>query len=176
MKKVFFPPLIKIEEDNQMIQSFSKDLKKGKRGEIIVYNYLKNKNKDLTIQDVSTDRKYFHMGDIRLITKNGDEYFFEVKNDECIGKTRNVLCEEKVYYFADDQEKKGFMYSDYTNYCIVSESERKIYLIDFQKLKEIYKSKGQYRYMSYAEQASDVYLVPLAAIEEAGALISVANY
>jgi hypothetical protein len=64
----------------------------------------------------------------------------EVKNDEVIHKTGNVLCEEEVYYKSYDFWKSGFMYSDYEIYCVVSEADRRIYVIDFKVLKAHYKS------------------------------------
>jgi hypothetical protein len=47
--------------------------------------------------------------------------------------------EEEVYYKNSDYYKKGFAYSDYDILCVLSRAARKIYFIDFKKLKEFYK-------------------------------------
>lgn len=158
-----------------MLTNFQTDLAFGKKAEAIVKEHLEKCNPTCIVEDVSCKREYFHKGDIKVTAADGREEFFEVKNDRCIGKTKNILCEEKVYYFGNGAEKEGFMYSDYTNFVIVSEPERKLYLIDFDILKNIYK-QGEYRYMSYQEQASDVYLLPLDVLKKNGGLLKVANY
>lgn len=99
----------------------------------------------------------------------------EVKNDEVIYKTGNVLCEEEVYYKDADYFKDGYMYSDYEVYCVVSEPERKIYIIDFKVLKSIYK-KGENKIINHYAQYSDVYLVPIGFIKQNGGLIDIIEY
>lgn len=42
------------------------------------------------------------------------------------------------------------MYSDYEIYCILSRSERKIYVINFRILKENYK-QGWYKRLEYTD-------------------------
>jgi hypothetical protein len=42
-----------------------------------------------------------------------------------------VLCEEEIFYKDGGYFGKGNMKSNYDIYCIVSQSERKIYVIDF---------------------------------------------
>lgn len=99
----------------------------------------------------------------------------EVKNDEVIHKTDNVLCEEEVYYKDYDYSKLGFMYSDYEIYCVVSEPSRKIYIIDFKILKEHYRS-GQYKFFDYPHQCSDTYLLSLGVVKKYGGLIDTISY
>lgn len=47
-------------------------------------------------------------------------YFIEVKDDSRIADTGRVLCEERVCYKDGDYFQKGFMYSDYDIFCVVS--------------------------------------------------------
>lgn len=158
-----------------MITAFWKDLKQGKRGEEIVYNHLREKNPECKIEYLGENKEYYHIGDIKLTTPQGNIFYFEVKNDTRIADTHNILCEEQVYYYDNKATCKGFIYSNYTNYCIVSERERKIYLFDFNIIKKIYKM-GYEKVMKYAEQESITYLLPIEIVKAFGGLITVANY
>ena len=86
-----------------------------------------------------------------------------------------MLCEEEVYYKEADYFKDGYMYSDYEIYCVVSEPERKIYVIDFKVLKSIYR-KGEEKIINHYAQYSDVYLVPIGFIKQNGGLIDIIEF
>lgn len=161
-----------------LVQNFKRDLSKGRRGELIALEVFRSMTDEFIFEDVAEDEKYYHIGDIKATEKaTGEVIYLEIKNDACISYTRNVLCEERVYYFKKKQEKQGNMYNEGTKYyCVVSESEQKIYMLDFQQLQNCYKEYGRYRYLSYPDQASDCYLVSLDFLEKIGAVKGIIDY
>lgn len=158
-----------------MSDAFNRDLPKGKRGEEIVYKVFSSLTDKYKFEMVNDNPYYYHKGDIKAIAADGRQIMIEVKNDEIIHKTGNVLCEEEVYYKERGYQKDGFMYNDYEIYCVVSEPTHKIYVIDFKVLKEHYKS-GQYKFFDYSYQSSDTYLLPLGVIKKYGGLIDTIDY
>ena len=127
-----------------MVASFGDDLKLAHSAEDTVREELSKLTKDYTFYDVSGNREYYHKGDIKAVAADGKEFFLEVKCDSRIAETHNLLCEEEVLYFDSGELKKGNFYSDYEIYCVLSKEERKIYIMDFSKLKAHYKS-GKYK-------------------------------
>ena len=158
-----------------MLVNFKTDLVKGHRAEQVVKDVFTSLTDKYTFQDVSNNPSYYHKGDLLATAADGRQIMIEVKNDEVIYKTGNVLCEEEVYYKDADYFKDGYMYSDYEIYCVVSEPERKIYVIDFKVLKSIYR-KGEEKIINHYAQYSDVYLVPLGFIKQNGGLIDIIEY
>lgn len=158
-----------------MLANFKTDLVKGHRAEQVVKDVFTSLTDKYTFTDVSNNPSYYHKGDLLATAADGRQIFIEVKNDEVIYKTGNVLCEEEVYYKEADYFKEGYMYSDYEIYCVVSEQERKIYIIDFKILKSIYR-KGENKIINHYAQYSDVYLVPLGFIKQNGGLIDTITY
>lgn len=158
-----------------MLANFKTDLVKGKRAERIVKEVFTSLTDKYTFTDVSNNPSYYHKGDLLALAADGRQIFIEVKNDEVIHKTKNVLCEEEVYYKEADYYKDGFMHSDYQIYCVVSEPECRIYVIDFKVLKEIYK-KGEFKHINHYAQFSDVYLLSLGILKKYGGLIDIIEY
>ena len=158
-----------------MLANFKADLAKGHRAEQIVIDTFTSLTKDYSFQDVSNDFMCYHKGDVLVTAPGKEPVFIEVKNDEVIHKTQNVLCEEGVYFKDADYYKEGYMQSDYEIYCVVSEPERKIYIIDFKVLKKIYR-RGEYKMINHPQQYSDVYLVPIGMIKQNGGLIDIIEY
>ena len=157
------------------VVNFDKDLEKGRRAEEIVRRAFSQLTSGYIFENVGDQPFYFHKGDIKATDKCGKEYMIEVKNDCRIGETKNVLCEEEVWYYSIDSSVKGFMYNDYEYYCIVSEPEQKIYVIDFKVLFSIYR-KGEFKALNHYDQMSYAYLVPLGMIKKYGGLIAVIDY
>lgn len=127
------------------------------------------------VLDISEDPQYYHTGDLKVMTPSG-ERFVEVKDDSRIADTKNILCEEEVFYKETNQFIKGNMYSNYDIYAVVSQSERKIYFFDFSKLKEIYKRFGTYKTINHSEQYNNCYLLELCRAKQFGALVAKINY
>ena len=158
-----------------MVDGFFKDLFLAKGAEQIVLSTFSELSTGYTFTDISNEKKYWHKGDILATTADGRKIFIEVKDDGRICDTHNVLCEEEVDYYSKGGLKKGNMYSDYEIYCVVSQAENRIYIIDFSILRTIYK-KGYYKTIPHAHQTTYAYLLPLRAINEAGGLIAVIDY
>jgi hypothetical protein len=60
-------------------------------------------------------------------------------------------------------------------YCIVSQPERKLYILDYKRLREIYK-KGEFKVIPHTQQTTYCYLLELCRAKQWGALINTINY
>lgn len=158
-----------------MLANFKADLAKGHKAEQIVKDVFTSLTDKYEFTDVSNIPQFYNKGDLLATAADGRQIMIEVKNDEVIYKTGNILCEEEVYYKDADYFKDGYMYSDYEIYCVVSEPERKIYIIDFKILKSIYR-KGENKIINHYAQYSDVYLVPIGFIKQNNGLIDTITY
>ena len=159
-----------------MKETFLRDLAAAKGAEQTVLETFKHLTTDYTFEDVSNVCSLFKRGDIKAINKaTGKEIYIDVKDDSRIADTRNVLCEELVYYKTSGYEVNGFMYSDYDYLAIVSKSERKIYVIDFKILQKNYQ-KGELKQIDHQYQYSITFLCGLHQIKSWGALITTLDY
>lgn len=112
-----------------MLSDFQKDLARGQRAELIVLDILSGLS-ELEFVWVGNEKEYRYKGDIVALAAD-KEICIEVKDDECIATTGNILCEEENYIKEDGRIIRGNMYSDCDIYCILSQSERKLYVLDF---------------------------------------------
>ena len=158
-----------------MCKQFYIDLRKAHRAEDLVREQFSKLTDKYTFEDVANNPFYYHKGDIKAVAKDGKEVMIEVKDDSRIAETKNILCEEGNYFFDTGEMVDGNFYSDYEIYTIVSKSERKIYVLDFLKLKEIYKNYPITE-IKHPQQISYVRLVPLSAARRNNALIEVVEY
>lgn len=158
-----------------MTNQFYTDLEKAKAAEVLVCNVLSSLDTSRNYELVGAERQYFYKGDIKATDKKGNEIFIEVKDDSRIAETYNVLCEEEVYYKQHDYYGKGNMQSDYDIYAVVSKQQRKIYVIDFKCLQQIYR-KGEYKEIQHPQQTTYCYLLNLGTIKKLGGLIATLDY
>lgn len=158
-----------------MVFNFFNDLNKARVAEGIVKDTFTALTDKYTFENVANDRQYFYKGDIKATAADGREIFIEVKDDSRIGDTHNVLCEYEVYYKNNGTFGKGNMKSDYDIYCVVSQTEQKIYVIDFPTLQQNY-TKGNHKIIYHYDQDTYCYLLPLAVIKQLGGLIAVIDY
>lgn len=158
-----------------MLRDFYKDLELAKPAEDLVLNTLSSLAPGYTFDNVSNVREYRYKGDIKVSTPEGKEIFLEVKNDSRIADTSNVLCEYCNYIKDGDYFIKGNMYSDYDFYCIVSQQQRKIYIIDFSILKANY-TKGEHKIIYHYDQDTWCYLLPLGVLKSLGGIVAVLDY
>ena len=158
-----------------MLNNFNRDLEIGKRAEQIVFEVFSSLDSDRKYEMVGGFREFFYMGDIVALDKDDKPTYIEVKNDSRIADTGNVLCEEEVYYKRHDYYGKGNMECDCDIYAVVSEEQRKIYVIDFKVLKSNYR-KGIYKVIEHPQQITYCYLLDLNTLKRLGGLISVVNY
>ena len=158
-----------------MVFNFYDDLNNARAAENIVKNTFAALSSNYTFENVADQREYFYKGDIRATAADGRQIYIEVKDDSRIADTGNVLCEYEVYYKDYGHFGKGNMQSDYDIYCVVSQAERKIYVIDFSILQANYK-KGQHKVIYHWDQDTYCYLLPVSTIKKLGGLITVVNY
>lgn len=158
-----------------MVSTFFKDLDEARKAEHFVCELLSSYSNKYSFREVGSEQEFYNKGDIEASAPNGEKIYIEVKNDSRIGETHNILCEEAVYYKREGIKVKGNMYSDYEIYCILSESEQKIYFIDFKELMKIYRF-GRAREIEHPEQITYCYLLPLSFLEKSGGLLGVINY
>lgn len=157
-----------------MVKNFYSDLEASKGAEEAVMRTFAALAPNYAFVDISNDRIFFHKGDILALAPDYSYAYIEVKQDGCIARTHNVLCEEAVYYFSNGEKVRGNMYSDYQYYCVVSPAENKIYVIDFAIMHEHYKS-GYYKEIPHEDQITYAYLMPLYRLQELGAIIAVVD-
>ena len=144
-----------------MLNKFYEDLAKAKKGEAIVLEVLRNVATDYDFNDVSDDARFYYRGDIEVYDQNWDaHYYMDVKMDGCIGRTHNILCEEKVWMKEGSYYSKGNMQSDYDYLAILSVDTQRIFIIDFNKLKQHYK-EGKNYYKDHGDQITYGRLFPL---------------
>ena len=159
-----------------MLYNFKTDLEAAKAAEVLVGEVLSSMTNEYTFEDVSDIREYYYKGDIKATSlSTGEEFFIEVKNDSRIADTHNVLCEHEVYIKETGRYEKGNMFCDYNIYCVVSEKEHKIYVIDFKTLKEKYK-RGEFIQIDHLDQQTLGYLVHIGIINRWGALLAEIDY
>ena len=158
-----------------MLTNFYADLERGKAAEQIALNVLQDFSDYWTLESVSDVKECRYLGDIKATYITGNVQYIEVKDDSRIADTKNILCEEENYIKDSDYYIKGNMSCNGDLYAIVSQSERKIYLLDYKKLREIYK-KGEFKVINHAQQITYCYLLALSTAKRYGALITVLNY
>lgn len=158
------------------MSQFQSDLQKGKRAERLVKEVFSSFAPRYDFIDVSDDSSYYDIGDILAICKeDGSIISIEVKNDEKIHKSYNILCEEEIFDKRVDEFVKGNMSSTGDIYCVVSEPARRIYVFDFAVLRQIYK-KGEFTVLHHATQDTYCYLLPTGIAKRYNALIKDIEY
>lgn len=158
-----------------MVKGFYEDLAQAREAEQLVLDVFSNLSKDYKFENVGAERKYFYKGDIKATAADGREIFIEVKDDSVIHRTKNILCEEEVYYKYNGVFDKGNMQSDYDIYVVVSKQERMMYVIDFEILKKIYEM-GEYKVIEHPNSTTYCYLLPVYVAKRQGAVIKTINY
>lgn len=145
-----------------MVSNFYSDLREAKKGEAIVLNVLKHTTEDYIFSDVSEDKEFYYKGDIKALDSSWglEEFYLDVKMDSRIAETCNILCEAKVYYKESGTYGKGNMQSDYDYLAIISVSAKRIFIIDFPKLKKHYK-EGRSYVKDHGEQITYGTLFPM---------------
>lgn len=158
-----------------MLRDFWTDLEAAKPAEQLVLRTLSNLATGFTFTDVSNVKECRYKGDILATAADGQQYYLEVKNDSRIADTGNILCEYQNFIKDGGYFIKGNMCSDYDYYCIVSQQQRKIYIIDFSILKTNY-TKGQHKVIYHYDQDTWCYLLPLARLKQLGGLVAELDY
>lgn len=158
-----------------MVFNFYTDLEKARVAENIVKDTFASLTTGYAFENVADQKEYYYKGDIKATAADGREIFIEVKDDSRIAETHNVLCEYEVYYKDYGYFGKGNMQSSYNIYCVVSQTERKIYVMDFPTLQQNYR-KGEHKVIKHYDQDTYCYLLPIGIIKRLGGLIAVVSY
>lgn len=158
-----------------MLTNFNRDLEEGREAELIALEVLTNYSDYWSLEDVAAVKECRYLGDIKATLPTGAVKYIEVKNDKRIADTKHILCEEENYIKDSNRFIKGNMSCNGDYYAIVSQSERKIYLLDYARLREIYK-RGDYKVIPHTQQITYCYLLELCRAKQWGALLDIINY
>lgn len=156
--------------------AFGNDLNNARAAEWLVRDCLQSLDNTWTFNWVGDVEQYFHKGDIEAIdTYTGFSYFLEVKDDGRVAGTGNVLCETRKYFYNTGEYRRGNIHNDCDYYCVVSQQDRKIYVLDFSILRRCYQC-GEYKAIYHDEDITYCYLVPLKLLEKKGAVLHTICY
>lgn len=158
-----------------MLKDFEKDLAEGKEAELITLGILADLTTQYNFTWVGDLRECRYKGDILATAANGTQYYIEVKNDKDIATTGNILCEDENYIKEDGRFIKGNMWNDTDYFAILSQADRKLYILDYKVLQSIYR-KGEFKVIPHTQQDTYCYLLDLARAKQWGALLHIINY
>lgn len=155
---------------------FNNDLQQARNAEYLVCRTLAQKDKSWNFEWVGDDAACFHMGDIRATdTYSGFSYYIEVKDDTRIADTGNVLCEWRKYFYDTGEYRRGNIYNDYDYYCVVSQQDRRIYVLDGPILRKWYQN-GERKAIYHEKDITYCHLLPLSFIQGKGGLLHTIAY
>ena len=121
---------------------------------------------------VHDDQSLWHYGDII----SSDGFYYDAKDDGVIYRTGNVYAEDKKIW-NDGKITDGWMgNSKYDYVCIVDLIECNFYVLDFEKLKKIYKNGNAYRPSQHDDNLTWGYCVPLWKCRKYGVLVYEAGF
>lgn len=92
---------------------FSRQLKKGKVGEELSYNYLIAKGWE--VEDVSNNEEYFSLDIDFLAAKDNISVSLDVKTEEAMNRTGNMFIENTITY-QDGRSTGGWLYYSKAEY------------------------------------------------------------
>lgn len=102
--------------------NFYEDREAARGAEVLTWQCLAQLSDKYVFNLVADDPEYYYKGDIIALDKEtGKAIYIEVKNDSRIAQTRNVLCEEKVWYDYRNDYGAGNMHCASDIYCVVSQ-------------------------------------------------------
>lgn len=137
---------------NEWLKKNKDSFEKGKAAETVVKEYIKDIF-NYNVEDVSENPRYQEK-DIDFIVSNDEIVrYLEVKTDYKIAKTHNFFCEYDLY-------KNGIKYRGWMNKSKATDlfwvqfEEKKIYLLDFHKLRE-YCNEHKYKLRKYYNKKED---------------------
>lgn len=109
----------------------------------------------------------YHLGDI--ISSKG--IYYEVKDDGKIHETGNVFCEERKFW-SKKKVTDGWMRTEKPDYlCVLDDVGYNLYVLDFEKLKKIYKNGNFYALTNMGDNLTGGYCVPLWKCRKHGVIV-----
>ena len=143
----------------------------ARESEEICIELLEQIYKDKHFESVHDDETCWHLGDILC----SDGTYWDSKDDGRIHQTGNVFAEETKVW-PSGQVSKGWMRNSKYNYvCILDQIGHNLYILDFNKLKRIYKD-NYYTVSHLSDNDSWGYCVPLWKCRNSGALVYETSY
>lgn len=113
------------------------------------------------------DKEFWHYGDII----SSDGIYYDAKDDGIIHRSGNVFAEDKKIWNSGEITNGWMGNSKYDYVCIVDLIECNFYILDFKKLKKIYKIGTAYRPSKHNDNISWGYCVPLWKCRKHGVLV-----
>lgn len=92
---------------------FTRQLKKGKVGEELAYNYLIARGWE--VEDVSNNEEYFSLDIDFIAAKDGNSVSLDVKTEEAMSRTGNMFIEHTITY-QDGRMAKGWLHYSKAEY------------------------------------------------------------
>ena len=149
---------------------FQNDLNNAREAEWLVCRTLAQKDASWQFEWVGDNREDFHKGDIKAIDPyTGFSLYLEVKNDNRIADTGNILCEWKKYFYDSGEYRRGNIKNEYDYYCVVSQQDRRIYVLDGPTLRQWYQN-GERKVIYHDTDITYCHLLPLSFIQKKGGL------
>lgn len=122
---------------------------------------------------VRNDPAFFHVGD--LLSMDGKGY--DVKDDGVIHRTGNVFCEVKKKWKNGNITDGWMLNGEYDYLVILDRVDKNIYVLDFERLKKIYKSYGFYKSnIDMGDNYTDGFAISLHRCKKYGALVYSSSY
>ena len=121
---------------------------------------------------VRNDPAFYHIGDLITIDGKG----WDVKDDGVINRSGNVFCEVRKHW-NDGSTTDGWMLNgEYTYLVVLDQVGRNIYVLDFARLKKIYKTGIFKSNINMGDNRTDGYTISLYRCKKEGVLVYDAAY
>ena len=141
--------------------------------ELIVQELLGKIYEDKQFYSEHYNEGAYHLGDII----SDDGVYYEVKDDGVIHRTNNVFTETKKKWKNSHKITDGWMYTEKPSYlCVLDMVAQRLFILDFEKLKEIYNRKNRFITTDLGDNYSSGYLVPLWKCKENDAIVYATGY
>ena len=122
-------------------------------------------------KSVHDDPSCFHLGDIL----SSDGKYYDAKDDGVIHRTGNVFCEEQKYW-RNGKTGDGWMRNGQYDYlCVLDMIKHNLYVLDFKKLKKVYK-QGRFIKTDMGDNITSGYCFPLWKCRKMGILVYETEY
>ena len=122
---------------------------------------------------VRDEPEFFHVGD--LLNQNGEG--FDVKDDGIIHKTGNVFCEVRKRWKNGAVTDGWMLNGEYDYLVILDRVKQNIYVLDFKKLKRVYRSSGRSVCgIDMGDNYTDGFLISLKKCRALGVVVDEARY
>lgn len=156
-------------------REYNKDFKHNVKVSLEAENIAKELLEELTgkqFYSVRNDPEFFHIGD--LITVDGKGW--DVKDDGVINWSQNVFCETRKYWPDGDITDGWMLNGEYTYLVVLDRVKKNIYVLDFEKLKKIYKTGKFKSRIDMGDNYTDGFTVSLAKCRKQNILVYEAAY